>query len=128
MDAQESLEDYLERIVMLHEKMSVVRSVDLANSMGYSKPSISIALKKMKEKGFVEVDEANGNIFLTKSGKSIGESTYHRHKVISHLLEEIGVSEKQALIDACKIEHDLSEETFEKLEAHLLEVEMKKEK
>ncbi len=127
MDAQESLEDYLERIVMLHEKSTVVRSVDLANSMGYSKPSISIALKKMKEKGLVEVDEGTGNIFLTKEGRAIGESTYHRHKIISHLLEEIGVSEKQALIDACKIEHDLSEETFEKLEAHLYEVEKEKQ-
>ena len=126
MDAQESLEDYLERIVMLHEKMNVVRSVDLANSMGYSKPSISIAINKMKEKGLVEVDETNGNIFLTEEGRKIGENTYHRHKIISLLLEEIGVNEKQALIDACKIEHDLSEETFEKLEAHLLEVESKK--
>ena len=126
MDAQESLEDYLERIVMLHEKMNVVRSVDLATSMGFSKPSISIALKKMKEKDLVEVDETNGNIFLTKKGREIGEKTYKRHKVISHLLEEIGVSEKQALIDACKIEHDLSEETFLKLEEHLLEVEKNK--
>ena len=126
MDAQESLEDYLERIVMLHEKNAIVRSVDLAISMGYSKPSISIALKKMKEKKLVEVDEGNGNLILTAKGKEIGEATYHRHKVISHLLEDIGVSEEQALIDACKIEHDLSEETFKKLEEHLIEVEKRK--
>ncbi len=126
MDAQESLEDYLERIVMLHEKSAIVRSVDLAISMGYSKPSISIALKKMKEKKLVEVDESTGNIILTAKGKEIGEATYHRHKVISHLLEDIGVKEEQALIDACKIEHDLSEETFKKLEEHLIEVEKRK--
>ncbi len=127
MDAQESLEDYLERIVMLHEKNEVVRSVDLATSMGYSKPSISIALKKMKEKKLVEVDEGTGNIILSEEGRKIGEATYHRHKVISHLLEDIGVSEKQALIDACKIEHDLSEETFERLEEHLKEFEKRKQ-
>ncbi len=126
MDAQESLEDYLERIVMLHEKSELVRSVDLAVSMGYSKPSISIALKKMKEKELVEVDESTGNIVLTKKGREIGEATYHRHKVISHLLEDIGVSEEQALIDACKIEHDLSEETFKRLEEHLIEFEKSK--
>lgn len=125
MDAQESLEDYLERIVMLHEKNEVVRSVDLANSMGFSKPSISIALKKMKEKGLAEVDEATGNIILTEKGKEIGEATYHRHKVISHLLTDIGVKEETALADACKIEHVLSEETFAKLEEHLFEVERK---
>lgn len=126
MDAQESLEDYLERIVMLHEKSELVRSVDLAVSMGYSKPSISIALKKMKEKELVEVEESTGNIVLTEKGREIGEATYHRHKVISHLLEDIGVSEEQALIDACKIEHDLSEETFKRLEEHLIEFEKSK--
>lgn len=126
MDARESLEDYLERIVMLHEKNEVVRSVDLANSMNFSKPSISIALKKMREKELVEVDNATGNIILTSKGKEIGEATYKRHKVISRILEDLGVSEEQALIDACKIEHDLSEETFAKLEAHLKEIEEKK--
>lgn len=126
MDARESLEDYLERIVMLHEKNEVVRSVDLANSMNFSKPSISIALKKMREKELVEVDNATGNIILTQKGKEIGEATYKRHKVISRILEDLGVSEEQALIDACKIEHDLSEETFSKLEAHLKEIEEKK--
>lgn len=119
MDAKESLEDYLERIVMLHEKGEVVRAVDLANSMGFSKPSISIALKKMKEKGLVDVDEDTGNLILTKEGRNIGEATYKRHKVISKFLEHIGVDEERALEDACKIEHDLSDETFEKLEAYL---------
>ncbi len=119
MDAKESLEDYLERIVMLHEKVEIVRAVDLANSMGFSKPSISIALKKMKEKGLVDVDEGTGNLILTQKGRNIGEATYKRHKVISKFLEHIGVDKERALEDACKIEHDLSDETFEKLEAYL---------
>lgn len=114
----ESEEDYLERILMLSKEKTNVRAIDIANSMNFSKPSVSIALKKLKEKLYVNVDESTGYITLTESGLSIASSIYERHQMIAKLLMSLGVSEETALKDACKIEHDLSEESFSRLKEH----------
>lgn len=112
---KESVEDYLEKILMLKEEQESVRAIDLANFMSFSKASVSVALKKLKSYGYVKVDEQTGNIELTKEGKDIAEATYERHKVISQTLIELGVSEKTAYEDACAMEHIISDETFEVL-------------
>lgn len=112
MNYLESLEDYLERILMLQEKNGAVRSIDIANDMGFSKPSVSIAMKKLKEKGYIEVDD-KGHISLTESGYIIAKETYDKHLMLIKLLEHIGVSKEIAEEDACKIEHNLSKETVE---------------
>lgn len=115
MQKNESREDYLERILMLKEKSGYVRSIDIATSMGYSKPSISIAIKKLKTEGLIEIDENTNYITLTKTGLEVAEKVYERHRIISSLLVSIGVPNDIALEDACKIEHDLSEITFDKI-------------
>ncbi len=112
---KESVEDYLERILMLKEQKEVVRAIDLANFMSFSKASVSVALKKLKSYNYVVVDDKSGNIELTEEGEKIAKATYERHQVISRALMSLGVSEKTALEDACAIEHIISEETFEKL-------------
>lgn len=112
---KESVEDYLEKILMLKEQQENVRAIDLAAFMSFSKPSISIALKKLKNYGYVTVDEEDGYINLTEEGERIARSTYERHKVISSVLMHIGVNEETAMEDACAMEHIISEETFEKL-------------
>ena len=99
---------------MLKEDLGHVRSIDIANSMGYSKPSVSIAMKKLREKGLIEIDD-NGYISLKEEGMKIASKTYEKHKLIYNLLVSIGVDEKTARDDACKIEHSLSDETFKKL-------------
>ena len=115
MRDNESREDYLERILMLQERNGYVRSIDIANSLGYSKPSISVAIKKLKADDLIEIEEKTNYITLTKKGNEIAQMVYERHKIISSLLMHIGVDEETALEDACKIEHDLSVETFEKI-------------
>ena len=112
MNIYESAEDYLERILILQEKNEGVRSIDIAHSMGFSKPSVSVAMKKLKEAGLITIDD-NGFISLTKEGHVIADKVYERHCVLKRLLIKIGVSPAQAEVDACKVEHDLSEETFE---------------
>ena len=112
MNIYESAEDYLERILILQEKNEGVRSIDIAHSMGFSKPSVSVAMKKLKEAGLIIIDD-NGFISLTKEGHVIADKVYERHCVLKRLLIKIGVSPAQAEVDACKVEHDLSEETFE---------------
>ena len=112
MNIYESAEDYLERILILKEKQDGVRSIDIAHSLGFSKPSVSVAMKKLKEAGLISIDE-DGFISLTKEGHIIADKVYERHCVLKKLLIDIGVSPEQAETDACKIEHDLSEETFE---------------
>ena len=118
MNYLESLEDYLERILMLIERNGQVRSIDIANDMGYSKPSVSIAMKKLKEKGLIEID-SKGYITLKEEGFAIASKTYEKHKLVYSLLLYLGVSDETARKDACKIEHSLSEETFTKLKEHL---------
>ena len=110
---KESVEDYLEKILMLKEQQELVRAIDLASFMSFSKPSVSIALKKLKSYGYVEVNDVDGNISLTQEGEKIARATYERHTIISQTLIAMGVSEKAAYEDACAIEHILSDETFE---------------
>ena len=111
---QESPEDDLETIYMLSLHSSEVRSIDVARHLGYSKPSVSVAMKRLRENGYVNMDD-NNLLTLTESGLAIARSIYERHQVISGYLMSIGVSEETALKDACRIEHVLSEETFHKI-------------
>jgi Mn-dependent DtxR family transcriptional regulator len=117
MEIHESAEDYLEAILMLKERIGQVRSIDIVNEMGYSKPSISIAMKHLRESGFIRMD-SYGYITLTDAGMKIAQRIYTRHKLLTKLLVNLGVNEKTAAADACKIEHDLSDETFDKLKEH----------
>ena len=110
--ADESLEDYLETILMLHKSRGQVRSIDIANEMNFTKPSVSIAMKNLREKGYITMAD-NGYITLTESGKKRAESVLERHTILADLLISIGVNEETAMEDACKLEHDLSEESFE---------------
>lgn len=116
--SNESAEDYLETILVLSKKLPVVRAVDIANELGYKKPSVSIAMKNLREKEYIYVME-QGYIYLTDSGKEIAEMIYERHNVLSKWLIELGVDEKIATEDACKIEHDLSKESFEAIKKHV---------
>lgn len=110
--ADESLEDYLETILMLYKSTGQVRSIDIANEMNFTKPSVSIAMKNLREKGYITMAD-NGYITLTESGKKRAESVFERHTILADLLISIGVNEEIAREDACKVEHDLSEESFE---------------
>ena len=112
--ADESLEDYLETILMLHKSRGQVRSIDIANEMNFTKPSVSIAMKNLREKGYITMAD-NGYITLTESGKKRAESVLERHTILADLLISIGVNEETAREDACKVEHDLSQETFERI-------------
>ena len=114
MHILESGEDYLERILMLQNKIKNVRAIDIANAMNYSKPSVSVALKKLKANNLIEVNN-DGIISLTDEGKKKALEIYERHTIINKFLLHIGVDSDTALKDACKIEHDLSDETFNKL-------------
>ena len=119
MKLYQSAEDYLEAILMLHQRIGLVRSIDVVNALGYSKPSVSVAMKKLRENGFVEMD-AEGYIHLTSAGEAVADRIYSRHRLLTQFFIRLGVSEETAAADACKIEHDLSDETFEKIKAHAL--------
>ena len=112
MNHNESLEDYLEKILMIGEVKPAVRSVDLANELGFSKPSISVAVKNMKAKGYITVSD-EGYLSLTDSGRELAERVYDRHKFFRKWLLGLGVDKETAEEDACRIEHVISEETFE---------------
>lgn len=114
MIIHESAENYLEAIYVLQKKNGTVRSIDVAAMLNFSKPSVSVAMKNFREHGYIDVDY-NGHITLTEKGKAIAEKTYSRHELIREILCAVGVSEETAAEDACKIEHDISEETYEKL-------------
>ena len=111
MHLQESGEMYLETILVLSKKQEKVRSIDISNHMGYSKPSVSRAMKILKENGYVYID-GGGNITLSNSGREVAEKIYERHTVLSGILEYIGVSPMTASEDACRIEHVISDESF----------------
>lgn len=113
----ESGEMYLETIKILNEKTDVIRAIDIADYMGYSKPSVSRALKILKNDGYIYINE-NGHIELSKLGQNIADSIYEKHLFLSQLLMEIGVDKDIAIKDACRMEHIISEETFEKLKEH----------
>lgn len=110
MVIHESAEDYLETILVLQEECGQVRSIDIVNKLGYSKPSISIAMKKLRENGYISMSP-DGLITLNESGLAIARRVYDRHRVITSLFTLLGVSPEQAAEDACKVEHDLSPET-----------------
>ena len=114
MVLHESAEDYLESILILQEQCGSVRSIDIVNKLGYSKPRVSIAMKKLRESGYISM-AADGTITLNDSGMEIASRIYGRHKTITRLFQHLGVSPEQAAIDACKVEHDLSQETFERI-------------
>ena len=111
MHLQESGEMYLETILVLSQDHATVRAVDISDEMNFSKPSVSRAVKILKEAKYIKVDD-DGSITLTKEGRKIAEKIYERHQVLSEFLMSLGVSEENAVEDACKIEHDISDETF----------------
>jgi Mn-dependent DtxR family transcriptional regulator len=117
MVLHESTEDYLEKILMLTQRNGQVRSIDIATEMGFSKPSISIAMKKLRESGYIEMSDV-GLITLTKAGSEVAHRIYQRHQLLTDILTAIGVSEEEAMEEACKIEHDISEETYRKLRSY----------
>lgn len=114
MNIYESAEDYLETILMLKERLGLVRSIDIVNKLGYTKPSVSVAMKRLRENGYITMD-AEGFITLSESGMAVASRIYDRHRLLTDFLMGLGVGEEVAAADACKIEHDLSEETFQKI-------------
>lgn len=112
MKIQESAENYLETILILKNKNGAVRSIDIANELGFSKPSVSVAMKNLRENGYIEVD-SSGYITLIDSGRQIAEKIYERHTTLSKWLVSLGVDAKTAAEDACRIEHIISSESFE---------------
>ena len=117
MKVNESAENYLETILMLSKKLPVVRSVDIANELGYKKPSVSIAMKHLREKEYITVME-QGYISLTESGREIAEMIYERHEFLTNWLTSLGVDKKIAAEDACRIEHVISKESFQAMKEH----------
>ena len=118
MRLQESGEMYLESIYVLSKKLGAVRSIDVSEYMGYSKPSVSRAVSLLKNAGYIVMNEEN-LITLTDSGLAIAKKIYDRHTLLSELLICLGVSEKTAVQDACKMEHTISDETFEAIQRHM---------
>ena len=119
MNIYESAENYLETILSLHETQGLVRSIDIANHLHFSKPSVSVAMKKLRESGYIEMDK-EGFISLLPAGEEIARRIYERHKLLTQFFIHLGVSPDVAAADACKIEHDLSEETFQKIKEHAM--------
>ena len=116
MKIHESAENYLETILLLEKANGSVRSVDIATELGFSKPSVSVAMKNLRESGYIETN-STGHIVLLQKGRDIAEKMYERHTIITKWLVSIGVSEQTAADDACKVEHVISEETFEAIKA-----------
>lgn len=114
---RQSAEDYLETMLMMQERHGYIRSVDVAEHLGVTKPSVSYATKRLRENGYITMD-ADGRITLTDKGYAIAAQMYERHKLLSSFLMRLGVSEEVALSDACRIEHVLSEETFAAIARH----------
>ena len=118
MVIHESAEDYLESILILKERRGVVHSIDIVNELGYSKPSVSIAMKKLRESGYISM-APDGSITLNESGMEVASRIYGRHKTLTKLFTMLGVSPETAAEDACKVEHDLSDETFSRIQEFL---------
>ena len=111
MKIRQSAEDYLEAMLILQEEHGYIRSIDIAKKLGVTKPSVSYAVKRLRENGYINMD-ANGPITLAPAGYKIAKRIYERHKALTAFLEKLGVSKEQAEEDACKIEHDISYETY----------------
>ncbi|MBQ7455529.1 MAG: metal-dependent transcriptional regulator [Clostridia bacterium] len=118
MNIRKSAEDYLEMILMLGERKGVVRSVDIAAGLNVTKPSVSVAMKRLRENGYLLMGEDNA-ITLTESGHAIASAVYARHKTLTRFFEHIGVDSQTAREDACKVKHDISEDTYRALVAYL---------
>ena len=118
MELYESSEDYLEKILMLEKKNGSVRAIDIAKDMNFSKPSVSVAMHKLEDNNYITIAK-NGEISLTPLGREIAEKVYERHVVLTKVLVSLGIPEEIAAEDACKIEHDLSEESFEAIKRNL---------
>lgn len=118
MKIHESAENYLEAILVLHRRLGAVRSVDIANELDFSKPSVSIAMKHLREDGYVNVDES-GFISLLPKGREIAERIYERHTLLTSWLTALGVPQDIASEDACRIEHVISAESFEAIKSHV---------
>ena len=118
MKILESAENYLETILILQKRNGGVRSVDIAGELAFTKPSVSVAMKHLRENGYIEMDK-NGYITLSETGRSIAEAVYERHTILTTVLKNLGVSEEVAKEDACRMEHIISEETFEAIKTHL---------
>jgi Mn-dependent DtxR family transcriptional regulator len=118
MNVNESAENYLETILMLSKKKPVVRSVDVAEELGFKKSSVSVAMKNLREKNHITVTK-EGYIYLTESGLEIAEMIYERHQLLSDWLVRLGVNEQTAAEDACRIEHVISKESFTAIKNHI---------
>lgn len=118
MKIQESAENYLETILILKNRNGSVRSIDIVNEMEFSKPSVSVAMKNLRENGYVTVN-GDGNIELTDKGREIAETIYERHTLFTQWLISLGVNEQTAVKDACRIEHVISAETFQAIKNHV---------
>lgn len=118
MAVSEAIENYLETIYILSQQQSEVHAIDICSYLSYSRPTVSIVLRQMRENGLVTVN-ADNHIFLTEEGSRIAERVYERHELLSSMLMMLGVRRETAMHDACKIEHDLSDETFEAIKAHM---------
>lgn len=121
MKIQESAENYLEAILVLKQEKGLVRSIDIAHHLEFSKPSVSRAMSLLRENGYVTMERDGGWIELTQAGREIAERIYERHQLVRDWLIALGVSPETAAEDACRIEHDISEESFERLKAHILQ-------
>ena len=118
MKIQESAENYLETILILGQRKFQVRSIDIATELNFSKPSVSVAMKNLRQSGHIQVD-ADGHITLTEEGRKIAETIYERHTLLSSWLIKLGVDERIAAEDACRIEHVISPESFEAIKRHV---------
>lgn len=118
MKRHESAEDYLETILILKDRLGMVRSIDIVNEMGFTKPSVSVGMKNLREKNCITMNK-DGYISLTSAGEEIAKCVYERHLLLTKALVAIGVSEETAKEDACRVEHDISAETFDKIKAYL---------
>ncbi len=117
MKIQESAENYLESILVLSKRQSQVRSIDVVNDLGFSKPSVSVAMKNLRENGYIRMD-SDGFITLTDAGREIAEMIYERHTLLTDWLVRLGVDEETAQEDACRMEHVISKKSFEAIKRH----------
>lgn len=117
MNIYESAEDYLEAILILRERQGMVRSIDVVHQLELTKPSVSVAMKRFRENGYIEMD-TDGYITLLPPGEEIAQRIYARHKLLTQFLIFLGVGAETAAADACKMEHDLSEETYTRIKEH----------
>lgn len=121
MNIYESAEDYLEAILILRERNGTVRSIDVVHQLELTKPSVSVAMKRFRENGYIEMD-AEGLITLLPPGEEIAQRIYDRHKLLTRFLVQLGVSEAAAAADACKMEHDISQESYDAMKKCILSI------